>query len=124
MNISDVASSLTILGFQGLPQNSLNHRVTIFLLSCDIRSSPFARCWFREEQNQPRLDLGSKPRGHPPRHPISDWSQCRLLRRSRQVGRSRFVTPRDLSEFRNVIDRPVIGWLAAAKLLACLKDTR
>jgi hypothetical protein len=43
-----VPSSSTISGFHGFPQNSLNHCVTMFLLSCDIRSSPFACCHFSE----------------------------------------------------------------------------
>src|ERR1700737_4333886 len=39
-NMSDVASSFTILGFQGFPQNSLNQRATAFLFSC-IGSPPY-----------------------------------------------------------------------------------
>jgi hypothetical protein len=38
--MSAVASSFTILGFQGFPQNSLNQRATVFLFSC-IGSPPY-----------------------------------------------------------------------------------
>src|ERR1700732_3356585 len=102
--MSDVASSFTILEFQGFPQNSLNHRVTTFLLSCDIAPSPFPFCRFCAKQNQPRLDARSKQPRHTQSHPIS----------------VSVVPVSDSAGDR----RSVIGWFAGPKLLSCPQTHR
>jgi hypothetical protein len=55
-----VANSFMILGFQGFPQNSLNHLATIVLFSCVIRSSLLAAAHSKQAQ-------------HTTNHPFSEF---------------------------------------------------
>src|ERR1700722_14671361 len=96
-HMSNVASSFTILGFQGFPQNSLNQRAAVFLFSC-IGSPPYIV--IRERHSQPR----SYARGTFAN--ISGPPDFRVgLEHSHE------------DDSLNVVSYSVIGWLAGQSLL-------
>src|ERR1700721_478548 len=94
--MSDVASSFTILGFQGFPQNSLHQRAAVSLFSC-IGSPPYIV--IRERHSQPR----SYARGTFAN--ISGPPDFRVgLEHSHE------------DDLLNVVSYSVIGWLAGQSL--------
>src|ERR1700680_1688281 len=77
--MSAVQSSSTIAGFQVLPQNSVNHRPTMALLSCsfDMMNS-FARLWLLDRPADGGMAAGPGANGDATR--LLSWkSRCTTL---------------------------------------------